>query len=325
MGVLPRCERDARGEFLRAVVTGGAGFLGSHLCDLLLDAGWSVVCADNLLTGAAKNVEHLRERGRFTFVRQDVAGPLMLPGPVDYVFHLASPAQGRRTYGELAVETLRVLLFGTYNVLQFSLAAGARLVYVSSSEVYGDPEVVPQAETYWGNCNPVGERSVYGEGKRFGESMTKVFRDLGLNAVIVRPFNAYGPRMGVNDGRVVPSFLRAAFAGDPLVVAGDGSQTRSFCYVADTVRGIYAAGVSKEIGPINIGNAEEVSMLELARAVLRATGSENEIVFAPLPEDDPKRRVPDITLARDRLGWEPSVMLEEGLRRTVEWCRTRDE
>jgi dTDP-glucose 4,6-dehydratase len=307
----------------RVVVTGGAGFLGSHLTDELLARGDEVVCIDNLATGSATNVEHLFGRPGYTFVEHDVSRFVWVPGPVDVVMHLASPASPV-DYLQLPIQTLKVGSLGTHNCLGLAKAKGACFFLASTSEVYGDPQVHPQPETYWGHVNPVGPRGVYDEAKRFAEAMTLAYhRHHGLDVRIVRIFNTYGPRMRADDGRVVSNFLVQALAGKPLTVFGDGSQSRSFCYVDDLIRGFLALLDSDEIGPVNIGNPGEFDMLELADLVREVTDSDSEIVFEPLPVDDPTQRQPDITLARERLGWEPRVPLREGLERTAAWFRER--
>ncbi len=306
----------------RIVVTGGAGFLGSHICTALLDRGDEVVAIDNLLTGAVTNIEHLFARTGFTFVEHDVSRFIWVPGEVDAVMHFASPASPV-DYLEMPIQTLKVGSLGTHNTLGLAKAKGARYMVASTSEVYGDPNVHPQPETYWGNVNPIGPRGVYDEAKRFGEAMVMAYhRFHGLEVRIVRIFNTYGPRMRANDGRVVSNFLVQAIEGKPLTIYGDGSQTRSFCYVDDEVRGFLALLDSDHTGPINIGNPAEFTMLELAELVLDVTGSDSEIVYEPLPVDDPKQRKPDIGLARDLLGWKPTVQLREGLERTEAYFRS---
>ncbi|HEY8525528.1 MAG TPA: UDP-glucuronic acid decarboxylase family protein [Acidimicrobiales bacterium] len=305
----------------RVVVTGGAGFLGSHLCEALLARGDSVVAIDNLVTGTVKNIEPLFGRRGFTFVEHDVSTYVWVPGPVDAVLHFASPASPV-DYLEIPIQTLKVGSLGTHNCLGLAKAKGARFLLASTSEVYGDPQVHPQPETYWGHVNPVGPRGVYDEAKRFAEAMTMAYhRYHGLDVRIVRIFNTYGPRLRQNDGRVVSNFLIQALEGKPLTVYGDGSQTRSFCYVDDEIRGILALLDSDVTGPVNIGNPGEFTIRELAEIVLEVTGSSSEIVYEPLPVDDPTQRQPDITLARERLGWEPQVSLREGLERTAAWFR----
>ena len=305
----------------RAVVTGGAGFLGSHLCERLLAEGIAVVCVDNLVTGKRENVAHLEARPEFELVLHDVSKPLEIDGEVDFVLHFASPASPI-DYLELPIQTLKVGSLGTHNILGLAKAKRARYLLASTSEVYGDPLVHPQDESYWGNVNPVGPRGVYDEAKRFAEAMTMAYHRVhGLETRIVRIFNTYGPRMRPRDGRVVPAFVQQALAGEPMTVFGDGGQTRSFCYVDDLVDGIYRLLLSNEVLPTNIGNPREMTILQFAETIRRLTGSRSEIVFKPLPEDDPKTRQPDISKARKLLGWEPRVELEQGLERTIAFFR----
>lgn len=307
----------------RAVVTGGAGFLGSHLCEQLLDRGVEVVALDNFLTGSPENVVHLLEHPRFRLVRCDVTDYVHVPGPVDLVLHFASPASPL-DYLKMPIETLKVGSLGTLHTLGLAHEKGARYVLASTSEVYGDPLQHPQTEEYWGNVNPVGPRGVYDEAKRFSEAMTTAYRtSKGTDTGIVRIFNTYGPRMRADDGRAIPAFVGQALSGRPLTVAGDGSQTRSICYVDDTVRGILAMAFSPHAGPVNIGNPDELSMLALARWIVELTGSDSPVDFIDLPVDDPKVRRPDTAKAQELLGWQPEVTSEEGLRRTVAWFRER--
>jgi dTDP-glucose 4,6-dehydratase len=299
------------------VVTGGAGFLGSHLSEYLLREGNRVICVDNLDTASLQNIEHIRDEA-FTFVNHDVVAHIEIDEPVDVVFHLASPASPI-DYLRLPLHTLKVGSYGTHNALGLAKFKRARFLLASTSEVYGDPQVHPQPETYWGNVNPIGPRGVYDEAKRYAEAMTMAYhRQQGVDTCIARIFNTYGPRMRPHDGRAIPTFLRQAVENKPLTVFGDGSQTRSFCYVDDLIRGLSLLAESGEHLPVNIGNPEERTLLELAEAVLRVTGSKSEIVFEALPTDDPQVRQPDITRARQLLGWEPEVGLEQGLTRTLE-------
>jgi dTDP-glucose 4,6-dehydratase len=300
-----------------AVVSGGAGFLGSHLCDYLLGKGHRVICLDNLDTGSLGNIEHLRNGDDFLFQNHDVTEPFFLEEPVEYVFHLASPASPI-DYLRLPLHTLKVGSYGTHNMLGLAKFKRARFLIASTSEVYGDPQVHPQPETYWGHVNPIGPRGVYDEAKRYAEALTMAYhRQQGVDTAIARIFNTYGPRMRPHDGRAIPTFVRQALENKPLTVFGDGSQTRSFCYVDDLIRGLYALATSGEHLPVNIGNPHEMTLLELAEAVVRVTASRSEIVFEALPVDDPQVRQPDITRARQVLGWEPEVELDEGLRRLL--------
>ncbi|MER5259780.1 UDP-glucuronic acid decarboxylase family protein [Streptomyces sp. NPDC002855] len=310
---------------MRVVVTGGGGFVGSHLCEALLRRGDTVCCLDNFCTGEEANVAHLLGTPRFRLIHADVTAPFDVPGRVDAVAHLASPASPP-DYHRLALETLAVGSRGTEHALRLAQRHGARFLLTSTSEVYGDPEVHPQPEEYWGHVNPVGPRSVYDEAKRFAEALATAYRrGPGVDAGIVRIFNTYGPRMRPHDGRVVSTFVRQALAGRPLTLYGDGSQTRSFCYVDDLVRGLIAMLDSDRPGPVNLGNPSERTVRELAELVLRITGSPSRIVCRPLPVDDPTRRRPVINRAVEQLGWMPRVPLDEGLRRTVTWFAARSE
>ena len=301
---------------MRVLVTGGAGFLGSHLCDALLADGNSVVCADNLLTGRVENISHLRNEPRFEFHEQDICRAFDF-GKLDYIFHLASPASPV-DYLEHPIETLQVGSIGTMNCLELAKKYGAKFLLASTSECYGDPLEHPQVETYWGNVNPVGMRSCYDESKRFAEAMTMAYhRTYGLKTNIARIFNTYGPRMALKDGRVVPAFIDQAMRGEALTIFGDGSQTRSFCYVSDLVDGLVRLSRSEERYPVNLGNPVELTILEFAERIKRLMGVNGEIVFEPLPSDDPKKRRPDISKAKRVLGWEPRVALEDGLKETV--------
>jgi len=304
---------------MRAVVTGGAGFLGSHLCTRLIADGHEVVCIDNFVTGTPRNVEHLVGRSGFVLVGYNVTDYLHVGGDVGCVYHFASPASPI-DYLELGIQTLKVGALGTHKALGLAKAKEARFVLASTSEVYGDPQVHPQPETYWGHVNPIGPRGVYDEGKRFAEALTMAYhRKHGLDTKIVRIFNTFGPFMRLSDGRAVPEFMTAALQGRPLVVHGDGSQTRSLCYIDDLIDGIVALAASDHNGPMNMGNPEEVSVLELAKLIVDFTNSTSAIEFGPRPVDDPNVRRPDITLASNVLAWEPKVRLEDGLRRTAEW------
>ncbi|CAN5732328.1 SDR family oxidoreductase [soil metagenome] len=303
----------------RVVVTGGAGFLGSHRCDSLLAGGDEVVAIDNLSTGKLANIEHLFGHDGFTFVRHDVSTYVWVPGTVDAVLHFASPASPR-DYLELPIPTLKVGSLGTHNTLGLAKDKGARYLLASTSEVYGDPQVHPQPETYWGHVNPVGPRGVYDEAKRFAEAMTMAYhRAHGIDVRIARIFNTYGPRLRPGDGRLVSNFLVQALRGKPLTVYGEGKQSRSFCYVEDEVRGLLALLDADYVGPVNVGNPEEHTVAELAGIILEVTGSSSPLVFDPLPVDDPAQRRPDLTLARSLLGWEPTVELRDGLARTSTW------
>lgn len=305
---------------MRILVTGGAGFLGSHLCDALLAAGHSVVCADNLLTGSRDNIAHLRGEPRFEFREQDVCRPFD-PGRVDYIFHFASPASPE-DYLKHAIETLQVGSVGTMNCLELAKKYGAKFMLASTSECYGDPLEHPQKETYWGNVNPVGMRSCYDESKRYAEALAMAYHRVhGVRTNIARIFNTYGPRMALNDGRVVPAFLDQALRGAPLTIFGDGSQTRSFCFVSDLVDGLIRLSNSDERFPVNLGNPAELTILEFAERIRRLMGSDLDLVFQPLPDDDPRKRRPDISKAKRLLEWEPKIALEDGLRETVEYFK----
>ncbi len=309
----------------RTLITGGAGFLGSHLCDRFVAEGHEVVCMDNLITGNPDNIAHLVGHERFEFVRHDVSTFVYVAGPVDNVLHFASPASPI-DYLKLPIQTLKVGSLGTHNTLGLAKAKGARYLIASTSEVYGDPQIHPQPETYWGHVNPVGSRGVYDEAKRFAEAMTMAYhRYHGVDTRILRIFNTYGPRMRLDDGRALPAFMGQALRGEPITVFGDGSQTRSFQYVDDLVEGIWRLLHSGETDPVNIGNPDEVSIKEFAEEVVALTGSSSTITYEPLPSDDPKVRQPDITRARVILGWEPKVDRAEGLRRTLDYFRERVE
>jgi dTDP-glucose 4,6-dehydratase len=303
-----------------SLVTGGAGFLGSHLCDYLIERGHRVICVDNLETGSLQNIKHVEEGERFRFVMRDITSHYEIDEPIDFVFHMASPASPI-DYARLPLHTLKVGAYGTHNTLGLAKVKRARFLLASTSEVYGDPLVHPQKESYWGNVNPIGPRGVYDEAKRYAEALTMAYlRQQGVDTSIVRIFNTYGPRMRPNDGRAIPTFLQQALTDKPVTVFGDGAQTRSFCYVSDLVRGLVALAESGVHEPVNIGNPNEMTLLEMAEAVVTATGSRSEIVFEALPVDDPQVRQPDITRARDLLGWEPEVALSEGLAQTVEYA-----
>ncbi|MFZ3383296.1 MAG: UDP-glucuronic acid decarboxylase family protein [Candidatus Methanoperedens sp.] len=305
---------------MKVLITGGAGFIGSHLCDLLLAKGHEVVCVDNLVTGNKNNIAHI-ENDNFSFIEHNVTKPLYLEEKIDYIFHLASPASPI-DYLELPIQTLKVGALGTHNMLGLAREKNARFLLASTSEVYGDPLVNPQTEEYWGNVNPIGPRGVYDEAKRFAEAITMAYhRYHGTQTRIVRIFNTYGPRMRLNDGRVVPNFIGQALNGEDITVYGDGSQTRSFCYVSDEIEGLYRLMMSDYSDPVNIGNPEEHTILDFAKFIIKLTGTNSKIIFKELPEDDPKQRRPDITKARRILEWEPIVSLEEGLKNTIQYFK----
>jgi len=306
---------------MRAVITGGAGFLGSHLCEYMLGKGWEVLCIDNLCTGSEANIAHLRANPKFAFELKDVSEYIDVNGPVDAVLHFASPASPP-DYLKRPIQTLKVGSLGTHNALGLAKAKNAKFLMASTSECYGDPDVSPQPESYWGHVNPVGPRGVYDEAKRFSEAITMAYhRYHGVDTRIVRIFNTYGPRMRLNDGRALPNFLYQALVGEPITVYGDGKQTRSFCYVSDLIEGIYRLLESNEHEPVNIGNPNEITILEFAERVRKLVGATAPIVFHPLPQDDPKQRCPDISKAKRILQWEPKVNLADGLQRTYDYFR----
>lgn len=307
----------------RTLITGGAGFLGSHLCDRFIEEGHEVICMDNLITGNTENIEHLFDLGQeqFRFVKYDVTDYLHVNGPLDNVLHFASPASPA-DYLSLPIQTLKVGALGTHKALGLAKAKDARFLLASTSEVYGDPLVHPQPEDYWGNVNPIGRRGVYDEAKRFAEALAMAYhRYHGVETRIVRIFNTYGPRMRIDDGRALPTFMSQALRGEPLTVYGDGSQTRAFCYVDDLVEGIYRLLLSDEVEPVNIGNPDEITIKEFAEEIIEITGTSSSITYEPLPKDDPQVRQPDISRAKDALGWSPTVGREEGLRRTLDYFR----
>jgi dTDP-glucose 4,6-dehydratase len=305
----------------RVLITGGAGFLGSHLCDKFIGNGYDVICMDNLITGSPDNIAHLMGNARFRFIHHDVTEYMYVDGDLDAILHFASPASPL-DYLRYPIQTLKVGSLGTHKALGLAKAKKARFLIASTSEVYGDPLVHPQQEEYWGNVNPVGSRGVYDEAKRFSEAITMAYhRYHGLDTRIVRIFNTYGPKMRIEDGRAIPAFMSQALLGEPITVFGDGSQTRSVCYVNDLVEGIYRLLLSGENNPVNIGNPDEISMLDLAKEIIEISGSSSEIIFKSLPEDDPKVRQPDITKAKHILGWEPKVQRREGLLKTLEYFR----
>ncbi len=306
------------------LITGAAGFLGSHLVDRALHEGFRVIGVDNFITGTEENIRHLQGNPDFQFIEHDVVKPLEIKEKINYIFHFASPASPKDYYA-LPIETMRVGSEGTYNMLNLAREHGATFMLASTSEVYGDPEVHPQPETYWGKVNPIGPRSVYDEAKRYAEAMTMAYKRLyNLDIRIVRIFNTYGPRMRLNDGRVLPNFITQALRGEPLTVYGDGTQTRSFCYVDDLIEGVWRLMMNVEFHePVNIGNPEEVRIIDFAKEILEITGSKSQIVFKPLPQDDPKRRRPDITRARRLLEWEPKVPRKEGLKKTLQYFKDK--
>jgi dTDP-glucose 4,6-dehydratase len=308
----------------RDVITGGAGFIGSHLCDYLLARGFEVICVDNLLTGSRDNIAHIRDRS-FTFIDLNVTNDFYVDGPIGYVLHFASPASPK-DYLELPIQTLKVGSLGTHKALGLAKSKSATFLLASTSEVYGDPTEHPQRESYWGNVNPIGPRGVYDEAKRFAEALTMAYRNShGLNTKIARIFNTFGPRMRLDDGRAIPAFMTQALRNEPVTVFGDGAQTRSFCFISDLVDGIYRLMMSTHSGPMNLGNPDEMTVLEMARAVISSCDSSSAIIHQSLPVDDPKVRQPDITLARENLHWAPKVTLDEGLRETVAYFRARLE
>ena len=308
----------------RTLVTGGAGFLGSHLCDRFINEGHEVICVDNFITGRPENIAHLIGNPKFKFIELDVTNYIYVDGPLDYILHFASPASPI-DYLKYPIQTLKVGALGTHKALGLAKAKKARFLLASTSEVYGDPLVHPQSEEYWGNVNPIGFRGVYDEAKRFAEAMTMAYnRYHGVETRLIRIFNTYGPRMRLDDGRALPTFMKQALAGEPITVFGDGSQTRSFCFVDDLVEGIYRLLMSDEVEPVNIGNPDEISILDFAREVVELTGSQSEISFRDLPADDPKVRQPDISKARRILDWSPQVDRKEGLRRTLEFFQSKE-
>lgn len=316
-------KHDISGK--RVLITGAAGFLGSHLCDRFMAEGCQVVGMDNLITGSLSNIEHLFKEERFEFYHHDVSKFVFVPGPLDYILHFASPASPI-DYLKIPIQTLKVGSLGTHNLLGLARVKGARMLIASTSEVYGDPTVHPQNEDYWGNVNPIGPRGVYDEAKRFQEAITMAYHTFhGLETRIVRIFNTYGPRMRLNDGRALPAFMGQALRGEDITVFGDGSQTRSFCYVDDLIEGIYRLLLSDYAQPVNIGNPDEISIREFAEEIIKLTGTDQKIIYKPLPQDDPKQRQPDITRAREILGWEPKVSRAEGMRKTWEFFKTLPE
>ena len=308
---------------VRTLITGGAGFIGSHLCERFLERGDEVICVDNLITGALVNIEPLRANDRFTFIRHDISHPLEIDGPIDNILHFASPASPV-DYLQYPIQTLKVGSLGTHNTLGLAKLKNARYLVASTSEVYGDPEQHPQREEYWGNVNPIGVRGVYDEAKRFSEAMVMAYhRAHGVNTHIIRIFNTYGPRMRLDDGRVLPNFMGQALRGEPLTIYGDGSQTRSFCYVDDLVEGITRLLFTDFHEPVNLGNPSEITILEFAKEILALSGSKSQIEYRPLPQDDPKLRKPDISRARRLLNWEPKIDRHEGLKRTLAYFQKK--
>ena len=309
----------------RVLVTGGAGFIGSHLCEHLLTEGFQVIAMDNLITGNIRNVEHLGGNKHFTFIKHDVTEYIYVAGDIDFIFHFASPASPI-DYLELPIQTLKVGALGTHKALGLAKEKGARFLLASTSEVYGDPLIHPQQEDYWGNVNPIGPRGVYDEAKRFAEALVMAYhRYHNVDTRIARIFNTYGPRMRAKDGRVVPNFINQCLRGEPLTVYGDGNQTRSFCYISDLIRGLYALLMSDYSNPVNMGNPIEMTIRQFADKVIELTNSSTELIFNPLPEDDPKVRQPDISLAKKVLGWEPEVLLEQGLAKTIEYFSSLEQ
>lgn len=307
------------------LITGGAGFIGSHLCDLLLDKGYYVICMDNLISGNAKNIYHLKENKNFEFIEHDVTKPVKINKDIHYILHFASPASPV-DFDRIPIQIAKVGSLGTHNMLGLAKSKKAVFLFASTSEVYGDPLVNPQPETYWGNVNPIGTRSCYDESKRFGEALTMAYhRKHGINTKIVRIFNTYGPRMRPDDGRAIPTFINQALKNEPITIFGDGTQTRSFCYVSDLIEGIYKLMISDINKPVNIGNPNEYSMIELAEKIVNLTGSSSKFVFNELPPDDPKVRRPDITKAKKELGWASEIKLKEGLMKTIEYFRIQRE
>ncbi|MDJ1472709.1 SDR family oxidoreductase [Cytophagaceae bacterium DM2B3-1] len=305
----------------RVLITGGAGFLGSHLCDRFIKEGYHVIAMDNLITGDLRNIEHLFKLPNFEFYHHDVSKFVHVPGQLDYILHFASPASPI-DYLKIPIQTLKVGSLGTHNLLGLARAKGARILVASTSEVYGDPLVHPQKEDYWGNVNPVGPRGVYDEAKRFQEAITMAYHTYhGVETRIIRIFNTYGPRMRLDDGRVLPAFIGQALRGEDLTCFGDGSQTRSFCYVDDLVEGIYRLLMSDYASPVNIGNPSEITIKQFGEEIIKLTGTQQKLIYKPLPQDDPKQRQPDITLAKKILGWEPKVSREEGLKITYEYFK----